>query len=96
MDAHLAQTRPVNLADPQVSSALSSAEMSGATGELFQPSAQELEYTNILDKRRFRGVRRGDQGSSGALDPRTERILIIAGVLIALAVLAGFAYLLAS
>jgi len=96
VDAHLAQTRPVNLADPQVSSALSSAEMSGATGELFQPSAQELEYTNILDKRRFRGVRRGDQGSSGALDPRTERILIIAGVLIALAVLAGFAYLLAS
>jgi hypothetical protein len=86
----------VNLADPQVSSALSSAEMSGATGELFQPSAQELEYTNILDKRRFRGVRRGAQGSSGALDPRTERILIIAGVLIALAVLAGFAYLLAS
>ena len=66
------------------------------TGEMFQPSAEELEYTNIIDRKRFGDGRRAAQGSGGVVNLKDRRILIAAGVLIALAVCVGFAYLLAS
>lgn len=98
-DIHEIKTRPVNLSDPQIKSAIQVANSVEVTGELFQPSAAEMEYTNILDRRRFRGAQRthrADGEPASRLNPRLERTLIVVGLLIALAVLASFAYLLAS
>lgn len=95
IEAESPKTRPVHVSEVQVSSTIQYASPhEQITGEMFQPSAEELEYTNLIDRKRFGGQRRKPiDGSSNLINPHFEQLLIIGGVLIALAVCIGFAYL---